>query len=138
MQQDDRDGHFGVRWMAGTDKRLIADAAKRAKMTTGEWLGQAARAAVARERETMEPGGGEILPPPSGARIDGFGLQGMTAIEQALAIMERVIRLQGMTADHRHRLAAIMAAFDAAADLEPRPAGPARPRLSNGRFTTPD
>jgi hypothetical protein len=47
------DGPFAVKWMHGTDKLLITKAAKRARKTVGEWLGEAARAYVEAEREDI-------------------------------------------------------------------------------------
>lgn len=60
------DGPFAVKWMHGTDKLLITKAAKRAHKTVGEWLGEAARAYVEAERESID---GEIIAPHNGRSI---------------------------------------------------------------------
>lgn len=50
------DGPFGVKFMHGADKRDLFEAAKRAKLAQGEWLGAAIREKVAREREMTAQG----------------------------------------------------------------------------------
>lgn len=46
-----RDGPFTVKFLQGSDKALILDAAARAKLNIGEWVALAAREKVMRERE---------------------------------------------------------------------------------------
>lgn len=57
------DGPFAVKWMAGTDKAAIKAAAKRARKTVGEWLGEAARAYIESERESFESPGFDMFRP---------------------------------------------------------------------------
>lgn len=46
-----QDGPWGLKFISGTDRQMATEAAKRAKMTIGEWLGEAIRAKVADERD---------------------------------------------------------------------------------------
>jgi hypothetical protein len=60
------DGPWGIKWMGGRDRQMARDAAKRAKQTIGEWLGEAIRAYVESERidadiYTVLPPGGQGL-----------------------------------------------------------------------------
>jgi hypothetical protein len=91
------DGPWGLKHIAGSDRQLATDAAKRAKLTIGEWLGEAIRAKVEDERAdyagdtegyTVLAPGQTLLPAPdSGLSVREIGEA--VEIAQRIAILRQ-------------------------------------------------
>jgi hypothetical protein len=94
------DGPWAVKLVAGSDKKLAFDAAKRRRITIGDWLGEAIRAYVASERDDerfdiMAPGqtrgqtagGVALLEQPPPLSIEDVG--------RAVEIAKEIARLRG-------------------------------------------
>lgn len=106
-----------MKGVAGADKLALKDAAKRARMPQGEWLGIAIRAQVARERQDAEPGGAiDIIPPghtgdslTPALRLPGAddNLVGLGALQTAVDIAERLTKLRADDARPKRLVALI-------------------------------
>jgi hypothetical protein len=86
------DGSWGIKWMPGYERMCALKAAKRSGLSVGQWLAQAIRTQIEKERE-VQPGfdvvstGVRVIdraPPPN---IEDFG--------RAIDIAERLVALRG-------------------------------------------
>jgi hypothetical protein len=105
MTMSDEDGPWGVKWIAGSDRAMALAAAKRARLTMGEWLGAAIRAYV--ESERGESSVFEVFPP---SRAGPVGEQGaretaVTPFGSTLSIAEigEAVRIATEIAQLRQR-----------------------------------
>jgi hypothetical protein len=117
--------------MSGRDKRLINDAAKRHKMTVGDFVARACQDYVMRERQALHPLHGEVLDRETGTEADASPPRRLDRVHEQLAVLAHAREVGGMTQDLKHRLKRVMAAFDEQEGLEPPPQ---RSRKADGKF----
>jgi hypothetical protein len=92
------DGPWGIKWIAGRDRHVASLAAKRAKQTIGEWLGEAIRAYVEEERADY------TLIPPRQALIEQETIAPPLSVEdigRVLDYAERIAAIRGRKPSRR-------------------------------------
>lgn len=92
------DGPFAVKHMLGSHKRALLAAAKRQKMTVGEWLGRAIDREIAAEHESREsPRESPVYDVfPLSPRVAAIDPQPPPSVEDLARIVELAVRVAAL------------------------------------------
>lgn len=97
------DGPWAIKLMAGVDRQAALDAAKRARVPVGEWLGRAIRAYIDSER--AESSGYDVFSPGQQLALSAPHVPlTVGEIGQAVEIANRIADLRGAPLKPRSRL----------------------------------
>jgi hypothetical protein len=91
----DDDAPWTIKSIAKLDSQAAVSAAKRQRLTVGEWVGMAIRRQIEAERAEAEPQMGEVIPPGGqGLTVMPHHAMGLSDLAVAVELVERITRLR--------------------------------------------